>query len=223
MKAPPIENNEGFYNIPIKENSKGEWYAGLYYRRLTEVYQKNNSQGTLSYDIYDKKYNVYHEHSNTKKIFNTKFKTSCHRLSILYGIKLEEIKSLPKELLSLWIQGSSKTLKIPFNILPKNLVSLTFRWTDFPYNRGGDFTSLKKLKVLDLGTRAMSILPKLPKSIVYLDCMGSSLWWGTLDRISLENTPNLKWLGLPTHCKNHLTEYLKKAKKEKKIKIEFGF
>lgn len=223
MKHPPFKNNEGFYDIPLSQDHKGDYYDGLENRKTERIYRTDptgrEKKNSITYEIYDKKYNVYFVYSKTKKVFDVKFKTTCHKLNIGYSINLREIKSLPQELLSLTVQGSHKFLRFPLEILPKNLVSLTFIWSSFPFNTG-DLSFLKKLKVLRCATRSLIILPKLPKSIMYIDCMGSSLMKSSLEEIDLKKYPNLKWIGLPSHCKP-LPEHLKKAKKEGKIKIQW--
>ena len=122
----PFKNNEGFYSIPVqypKPPHEFLHYEAFYHRKLELIkdnIKKELFKGALSgvegfsIELYDKKYYVYHMVSETIDTFDFKFKTPCHRLSISYN-KLFNIISLPKELLSLWIQGSSPLLKFPKN------------------------------------------------------------------------------------------------------------
>lgn len=223
----PFKNNEGFYDIPVqypKAPHKFLHYDAFYHRKL-QVIKDNLIQrvvgGCMSHvegfsiELYDKKYYVYYIVSQTLDTFDVKFKTHCHRLTISYD-KLFKIISLPKELLSLWIQGSSPLLQFP-KFLPKNLVSLTFVWCAFPFN-GKDLSYLKNLKVLTCNTSGLINLPKLPKSIMYLECNGSSLTKQSLKEFNLKDYPNLIYFGIPKHC-GKLPDDLLQAKKLGKLKI----
>jgi hypothetical protein len=227
MLVPPFKNNEGFYDIPVqypKPPHKIWNYYGLYNDRLELI--KDNIKMELfkgsmsavegfSIKLYDKKYYVYNMVSQTLDTFDFKFKTPCHRLTISYG-KLFNIISLPKELLTLYLFGSSPLLKFPKK-LPKNLVSLTFVATAFPFN-GRDLSYLTKLKVLRCGTSGFNTLPKLPKSIMYLECNRSSLTRQSLLEFNIKDYPNLIYFGIPKEC-GRLPDSLIQAKKSGKLKI----
>jgi hypothetical protein len=74
---------------------------------------------SISKKLYKEKYNVFFNHDSSIKVFNRKFKEPVHKFT-LSGNKLEEIKTLPKGLLSMWLQGIPKGYKLKLSTVPKN-------------------------------------------------------------------------------------------------------
>jgi Leucine-rich repeat (LRR) protein len=208
------EDDKYFFTVNTVTYEKTGEPARYFNRNTVEVFEKKIGGGDLAKDIYKKKYNVYFCSNDNTKIFNIKFKEPVHNLSIL-GNNLKEIKSLPKGLMSLWLQGIPKGYKMSLKIVPKTIVSIFYRWTD--YTLGEDLTSLKKLKVFGVpGNHMIFSVPKFPKGIEYIDLSDCQI--GRFDdhgllNFNLKDYPNIKYV-------NFSGNYIKKIPAEWKKKSE---
>jgi hypothetical protein len=215
-----IEIDKNFFSTNIITHSRTPADNGYWEQNLHEIYHKELKHGHISLYTYKKKYNVFFDADQNKKVFNRKFKEPIHRLTIA-GHKLKEIKTLPKELLSLWLQGIPKNYKLKLSTVPKTIVTLFYRWTE--YTLGDDISTLKNLKVLGLpGNHMIFNVPKFPKSIEYVDlsdCQIGRFDDNGLDNFKLSDYPNLKYI-------NFSGNWIKKIpmgwKKCKTVKIIFG-
>lgn len=181
---------------------------------IVKVYRKKlkGEYDRIILEKYKKKYNVFSIHDSSIKVFKKKFKEPVHHLT-LSGNKLQEIKTLPKGLLSLWLQGIPKGYKLNQNTVPKSLVSIFYRWTD--YTLGDNLTKLKNLKVFGVpGNHMIFNVPIFPKSIEYVDLSNCQLGRYDergLDNFKLEDYPNLKYI-------NFSGNWIKKIPDEWKVK-----
>jgi Leucine-rich repeat (LRR) protein len=187
-----IEYDKGFFNLGVTTHEKGFKSAAYFNTNTVFISNKNN----LLKEMYKKKYNVIFDFNHTQKI-NRRFKEPVHRLTIA-GNKLQEIKSLPKGLLSLWLQGIPKGYKLKLITVPKSIVSIFYRWTD--YTLGDDIRQLKNLKVFGApDNHTIFNIPKFPKSIEYVDlsdCQICRFDDNGLDNFKLSDYPNLKYINL---------------------------
>jgi hypothetical protein len=170
---------------------------GYWQQNKIQIYDKKlkGQYNFISKSVYKNKYNVFFNADDNIKIFNRKFKEPVHNLTIA-GNKIEEIKTLPKGLLSLWLQGIPKNYKLKLSTVPKTIVSIFYRWTE--YTLGDDLSKLKNLKVLGLpGNHMIFKVPKFPKSIEYVDlsdCQINRFDDNGLDNFKLSDYPNLKYI-----------------------------
>jgi hypothetical protein len=209
-----IKTDKNFFDTGTVIYDKGFKQYHYWQDNLVEVYDKKlkGEYDFIAKSLYKEKYNVFHNHDSSIKIFNRKFKEPVHKLT-LSGNKLEEIKSLPKGLLSLWLQGIPKGYKLKLSTVPKTIVSIFYRWTD--YTLGNDLTKLKNLKVFGVpGNHMIFSVPKFPKTIEYVDLSDCQLGRYDdkgLDNFKLSDYPNLKYI-------NFSGNWLKKIPTEWKIK-----
>ena len=203
MLTPEIDEN--FFDTDTVTYKKGYKHHHYYQDNLVKVYDKND----IMYSIYKNKYNVYSDFNDKQKIFNTKFPKPAHNLTIA-GNNLTEIKSLPKTLMSLWLQGIPKNYKMKKTIVPKGLVSIFYRWTD--YTLGDDISHLKKLKVFGApGNQMIFRIPKFPKSIEYVDLSNCQLGRFEEFKFNLKEYPNLKYLNISGNWIKKIPLELKKS------------
>jgi hypothetical protein len=230
MIAPKVEDEKYFYNLPqslLKSSDAKKFYGDLD-RVYTNVFEKEkDSKGTAYRDeslkVYKKKYNMILVVDDISKnlVFDTKFEVKVHNLAIS-TTNLSNIKSLPKELIVLYIQGSADFLNLANSVIPKGIVSMTFLWSAFPLN-GRNLKSFTKLKVLKSSNGVVQ-LPKFPKNIEYIDFPDATI--GTffpvsLNGFKLSDHPNLKYFnvkgnGIP---RKDIPQEWKDAKKLKNMKI----
>jgi hypothetical protein len=168
---------------------------------------------------------IYDTNDISKRyMFNKKYpKDVVSKLSIS-AYRLAEIKSLPKELKVLYIQGSGPLLKISAKI-PKNIISIKGLWTAFPFN-GYDLSKLKKLRVFNWSNGSIIEMPKFPKTIEYIHLKDSSLGFNfpkSLNNFKLSDFPNLKYFNLKGSGikKKDIPQEWKDAKKSKNLKIYY--
>lgn len=232
MNTLSLKDNMGFYNMTFI-------IQGIdpdFYKNTLDIHHKNFKEkidpelgliriGEL-YQIYKKKYNIFVEgDSITKKlVFNKKFKVPVHSLSIVSS-NLERVKSLPKDLLALYIQGSSSFINFPVSIIPKNIVSIIFKWSAFPFN-GADLGKFKNLKVIGATDYSMVKFPKLPKNMEYISFINSGLAFNfpsSLNGFKLSEYPKLKYFDLSGSGikRKDIPQEWKDAKKSKKIYIKY--
>jgi hypothetical protein len=208
------ETDKNFFNIGTVIYDNGYKRHHYWQDNLVEVYDKKlkGEYDFISLEKYKEKYNVFDIHNSSIKIFNRKFKEPVHNLS-LSGNKLQEIKTLPKGLLSLWLQGIPKGYKLKLQTIPKSIVSIFYRWTD--YTLGSNLTKLKNLKVFGVpGNHMIFSVPIFPKSIEYVDlsdCQIGRYDDNGLDNFKLEDYPNLKYI-------NFSGNWVKKIPSEWKVK-----
>jgi hypothetical protein len=202
----PLLENAFFYSMesPV---IKGEKYENFFYKNASEMkittYKKVKSKEFPGeYDrfhtgfwTYKNKYNMYTETNDISKklTFNKKYKIPVHSLSI-NSQHLYEIKSLPKDLLAFRLQRGMDFIKFNVDVIPKNIVSMKFTWTAFPFN-GADLSKLKKLKYFFVDSKHLVVLPKFPKSIEYVFINGSNLSFHpsiAFKNFKLKDYPNLK-------------------------------
>ena len=231
MIAPKVEDEKFFYNLPdsvLKYSAAGDFYS-----QLIEVYakvfkKKNHPENGVLYieealSVYKKIYNTMFvtDHISKDLVFDKNFDVKVHELSLSTS-NLSEIKSLPKELFVLYVQGSADFLNLANSVIPKGIVSMTFLWSAFPFN-GRNLKSFTKLKVLKSSNGVVQ-LPKFPKNIEYIDFPNATI--GTffpvsLNGFKLSDHPNLKYFnikgnGIP---RKDIPQEWKDAKKLKNIKI----
>jgi hypothetical protein len=136
---------------------------------------------------------------------------------------LKEVKKLPKELVALYIQSSGDFLKIPVSVIPKNIISVVFLWSAFPFN-GVDLSSLKKLKNFRATGGSIVVLPKFPKNIEYIVLKDTGLSVGfpkSLNGFKLSKYPKLKYLEISGLSKKEVPEEWRDAKRQKKLIIKY--
>jgi len=231
MIAPKVEDEKFFYNLPdsvLKYSAAGDFYS-----QLIEVYakvfkKKNHPENGVLYieealSVYKKIYNMIFvvDHISKDLVFDKNFDVKVHHLAIS-TTKLSIIKSLPKELFVLYIQGSADFLNLANSVIPKGIVSMTFLWSAFPFN-GRNLKSFTKLKVLKSSNGVVQ-LPKFPKNIEYIDFPDATIatfFPKSLNGFKLSDHPNLKYFnvkgnGIP---RKDIPQEWKDAKKLKNIKI----
>jgi hypothetical protein len=230
-----FEENKGFYNMEYPfEDEEDLKYFHSNIKDVENVDHKKRYNKTLGYyeyidhlwRKYKNKYNIYGDGDMITKnsVFDKKFKFKVYSLSIRHE-HLLTIKSLPKELLVLYIQGSQDFINFNISIIPKSIVSMVFKWSAFPFN-GSDLSHLKKLKYFFVHSKHLVTLPKFPKNIEYIYIRGSSLGFhlsNSLKNFKLKDYPNLKGLivqdsGIP---KSKIPQEWKDAKKQKKLFIKY--
>jgi hypothetical protein len=206
MIAPKVEDEKFFYNLPdsvLKYSAAGDFYS-----QLIEVYakvfkKKNHPENGVLYieealSVYKKIYNTMFVTDDISKtlVFDTKFDVKVHELSLSTS-NLSEIKSLPKELFVLYIQGSADFLNLANSVIPKGIVSMTFLWSAFPFN-GRNLKSFRKLKVLKSSSGVVQF-PKFPKNIEYIDFPDATIatfFPKSLNGFKLSDHPNLKYFSV---------------------------
>jgi hypothetical protein len=231
----PLLENAEFYSMesPLINEDLHEKY---FYKNASDMkittYKKVKSKefpGEINYfdtgfQLYKNKYNMYSETNDISKklIFNKKYKVPVHSLTI-NSQPLYEIKSLPKDLLVFWLQGGMDFINFKVNIIPKNIISMKFLWSAFPFN-GADLSKLKKLKYFFVNSKHLVVLPKFPKSIEYVYIRGSNLSFHpsvAFKHFKLKDYPNLKGIVLKDTglSKKDIPKDILVAKKSKKIKV----
>jgi hypothetical protein len=231
MSILSLDQNKVFYNLPDvtqKDVTKTSMNSeDVYNKTIKEEKYANGNIFTIyeAYIIYKKKYNYFYEQNDLTKhlVFNKKFKVPVHRLTMSID-HLESIKSLPKDLLSLYIEGSvTDSLNFPVSVIPKKIVSIFI--TSFPFN-GVDLSKLKNLKAIGSTNEIMVKFPKLPKSIEYISFKNSGLAFNfpdSLNRFKLSDFPKLKYFDLSGVGikRKDIPQEWKDAKKSKKIYIKY--
>lgn len=212
-----IEIDRVFFNTntiikKVIPKDNGQWQENK-----VQIYDKELKNGSIMKSIYKKKYNIFTDFDDNQRIFNRKFKEPIHKLTIA-GNSLKEIKSLPKGLMALWLQGIPKGYKLKLSSVPKTIVSIFYRWTD--YTLGDDISTLKNLKNLGLpGNHMIFSVPKFPKSIEYVDlsdCQICRFDDDGLDNFKLSDYPNLKFINFSG---NWLKKIPAEWKKSKRVKV----
>jgi hypothetical protein len=231
MITPKVEDEKYFYNLP---DSVLKWSAaGKFNDDTIDVYdnifeKKDHPEYGVLYReqilrLYKKKYNMILIVDDISKtlVFDTKFDVKVHELSLSTS-NLSGIKSLPKELFVLYVQGSADFLNLTNSVIPKGIVSMTFLWSAFPFN-GRNLKSFRKLKVLK-SSRGVVQFPKFPKNIEYIDFPNATIetfFPKSLNGFKLSDHPKLKYFnvkgcGIP---RKDIPQEWKDAKKLKNIKI----
>jgi hypothetical protein len=232
----PLLENAVFYSME-RPLIKGERYEKYFYKNASDMkitlYKKRKNKefpGEFDYfdtgfQLYKNKYNMYVETDDiSKKLsFKKKYNVPVHSLTISNTDTLYEIKSLPKELLVFMLYGGMDFINFKVNIIPKNIISMRFLASAFPFN-GADLSKLKKLKYFFVMSKHLVVLPKFPKSIEYVYIRGSNLSFHpsvAFKHFKLKDYPNLKGIVLKDTglSKKDIPRDILVAKKSKKIKV----
>ena len=223
------ESDRVFFNVPRLNGLIGKDH-GAFNPHEKEIYLKwmPEDGGYVALHKYKGKFNMYTEARDGDQypvpVWKKKFKHKLHKLDLQNG-SLQEIRYLPKELLALHVHYGMNYLNVPLSVLPKGLVSLVFSHSHFPFN-GRSLKSLKKLQVLEARNKSVLSIPKLPKSIKWLNFENSNLGGGFgpgLKNFKLKDHPNLKFLNVRGSGikKKDIPQELLDAKKSKKIQFYY--
>jgi hypothetical protein len=229
-----VTDHKVFYEVPVGVNHR---FTGrdhqIYQDNLVKKYGKvfglkedGSSDKAISRYTYLSTLNMYYitDMQEDYRIFKRTFKLPVHSLHLsIRGLNI--IQKLPKELLVLYIGGSSRIINFDINVIPKGIVSMTFDSGVFPFN-GKDLSKLKNLKVITCDHYAVISMPKLPKDIEYISFMNSQLGDKSnpgLNGFKLSDYPNLKYFNVKYSGfkKSDIPKEWIKAKADKKIKIYY--
>ena len=228
----PLLENSYFYNMESPFTKRGRIDEKTFYENAsikTRTYKKIKINGTFyddcvgSLQAYKSKYIMFTESEKSKKvIFDKKYDYPVHSISINIE-NLYKIKSLPKDLLVFMLQGGPDLIKFNVNTIPKNIVSMKFLASAFPFN-GADLSKLKNLKYFSVDSKHLVVLPKFPKSIEYVYIRGSNLSFhpsAAFKNFKLKDYPNLKGIVLKDTGLSikDIPKDILSAKKSKKIKV----
>ena len=216
---PDFAKNKMFYGIkPITPKDQE------YFKKNVSEVERSGEEDDIFFirRLYLKKYTMYSDyyHRTRYSSFDKKYKFPVHELSIIYS-NLEEVIRLPKELFSLCIQGSAPLFSFPVNIVPKNIVSISFKSCTFPWN-GQNLRSLKILKKIHTDNESVVRLPKFPKNIEHIVIQNSGLslnYPKSLNGFKISDYPKLKFLLITGLRKEQIPQEWKDAKKEKKLTV----
>lgn len=145
----------------------------------------------------NKHYNEYFIRSDDMEFFDKKFKLPCHKLNLSCN-NLIKIRKLPEELLRLSVT-TEKPMDFPLELLPENIVSLSFitRSECYPFN-GVDLSRFKKLKVFNCShNKGVKELPIFPKSIEFLYFNDTELTKSALKKFNVSDYPKLRYVSMP--------------------------
>jgi hypothetical protein len=233
-KLMSVKANKAFFFLPSRAQqlTNREEYnkvGNVFSRRISsepfdiEEWGRYGHSETIKYKYKDKEYNVavFGDRLSTE-VFDKKYKYPVHRLLLILGVKFKEIKSLPKDLLSLEIDGAGgKPLDI--NIVPKGIMSMAFTFgTQFPFNEA-DLSRFKHLKSIETKDYNVKKFPKFPKGIEYINFAGTDVK-NDIHNFPILECRKLKLIDIRATgitSVNQLPESWKKAKKNG-VEILYG-